>query len=465
MSESFLVVNEPDNVHLKYFREADRLNSFVNWPFGDVSGCSREKLAEAGFFYDGMPEELDRVSCFLCYKSLGDWGANDCPWAEHIKHSPKCYFAILKMPEALHSSEQSNIIKKLLETNYQLYTSGNCTFPIVHSKRFMKKLIDEQVDDDVKYVGAKQFNQSQPNIPEHHDNEDGEDASGTDSICSLNVTPDLVFGDSIIAADISDDSEDEEINIEGAGAGAGKIVSYSVTGEISYLKTSFCSLKKSYRLLKSMLNEHISSCAERATSMDLNIAEQESSITKHVSSFQKIVEGSTLFFDSKIKIMDELLLWNNNRISDVCKICMQIVSDNCELRTVIENQSTNLELVRENERLKLELDQLIEENVKLRFERLSSNHETFVANEYFNDLDSSEFIPEATIGGLNESILSLERQLSMLIDGQVSIKKQLSDLTNSKRHVEDKPVDSNVVGSKSQSIAKGKVSTDDSYKL
>lgn len=455
MSDSDLVANESTKVHLKYFREADRLNSFVNWPFEYVSGCSREKLAEAGFYYDGTPAELDRVCCFLCYKTLGDWGANDCPWTEHSKHSPKCFFVTLNTPEAFHSGKNKSIIKKLLEINYQRYSMGNCTFPIVHSDEFMSKIIGGQQNVVSETVEAEQSiqssNQSQYNQQGKYG--DNEEASDSGSICSHNDTPDLEFNEPI---DIYDDSDDSDVVETTIDTGVGKVVTLSERGELSYLKTSFGSLNKSFLLLNSKLREHIHTCTAQTEIINLKAAKHESTINKHVASFRNFVGSSTNLFEAKLKSMDELLFRNNEQVSDMFKICTLIISENRELKSTMAYHSINLQLVRENERLKSELDQLREENVSLRFERLSSGHKTFDADKYFDELDTSELIPEVTIGGLNVPIQSMERQLRLLVDGQDAIKKQLNDLTRKYNGIHPTEDASIIVNPKKM---KGKMST------
>jgi hypothetical protein len=38
--------------------------------------------------------ESDKVACFKCDVGIYQWGAADEPLTEHIKHSPKCEFAL-----------------------------------------------------------------------------------------------------------------------------------------------------------------------------------------------------------------------------------------------------------------------------------------------------------------------------------------------------------------------------------
>ncbi|XP_043229691.1 baculoviral IAP repeat-containing protein 7-A-like [Amphibalanus amphitrite] len=70
-----------------------RLGSFQGWPDG---ACVRpEVLARAGFYYTGRD---DRVRCFHCGVTVGQWEPGDDPWSEHARHSAGCYFVKLYKP-------------------------------------------------------------------------------------------------------------------------------------------------------------------------------------------------------------------------------------------------------------------------------------------------------------------------------------------------------------------------------
>lgn len=148
LSKSIMMSNKlnkkPKKNYMHLFREASRLESFKTWPFDEKANCSREKLAEAGFHWTGTADGLDKVRCFLCFRTLGEWSATDRPWVEHLKHSPKCYFAKLQRTEAFLTANERNIIKKLLKINCGLYERGISEFPIVHSDEFMNKIIGSE---------------------------------------------------------------------------------------------------------------------------------------------------------------------------------------------------------------------------------------------------------------------------------------------------------------------------------
>ncbi|KAF9190322.1 hypothetical protein BGZ51_008746 [Haplosporangium sp. Z 767] len=54
-------------------------------------------LADAGFFWQPAPSSPDNVVCFLCGKSLDGWMDTDDPYQEHLSHSRRCGWAIIKM--------------------------------------------------------------------------------------------------------------------------------------------------------------------------------------------------------------------------------------------------------------------------------------------------------------------------------------------------------------------------------
>ncbi|KAJ8026828.1 Baculoviral IAP repeat-containing protein 7-B [Holothuria leucospilota] len=85
-SEGF---DDPAAKYPQFFKETNRLDSFVNWP---SNHCQRpEDLATAGFFYKG---KKDLVVCFQCGGKLLDWEKGDNPWDEHARHYPKCQWLL-----------------------------------------------------------------------------------------------------------------------------------------------------------------------------------------------------------------------------------------------------------------------------------------------------------------------------------------------------------------------------------
>jgi hypothetical protein len=48
------------------------------------------KFAQAGFLYEF---KQDQTRCFHCNIVLKLWEENDCPYLEHVRHSPDCPFA------------------------------------------------------------------------------------------------------------------------------------------------------------------------------------------------------------------------------------------------------------------------------------------------------------------------------------------------------------------------------------
>ncbi|XP_050679091.1 baculoviral IAP repeat-containing protein 7-B isoform X2 [Leptidea sinapis] len=66
-----------------------RLSTFNQWPFEPSQ--APESLAEAGFFYTGVE---DQVRCFYCDGGLGKWESGDIPWIEHARKFPQCGFVL-----------------------------------------------------------------------------------------------------------------------------------------------------------------------------------------------------------------------------------------------------------------------------------------------------------------------------------------------------------------------------------
>ncbi|KAF9322817.1 hypothetical protein BG006_002038, partial [Podila minutissima] len=53
-------------------------------------------LSDAGFFWKPSKKSSDNVVCFLCHKSIDGWIAEADPFQEHLDHSRKCGWAIVK---------------------------------------------------------------------------------------------------------------------------------------------------------------------------------------------------------------------------------------------------------------------------------------------------------------------------------------------------------------------------------
>ncbi|KAH8125588.1 hypothetical protein FP744_10001760 [Trichoderma asperellum] len=69
----------------------------LNWPHKQISATS---LARAGFVFSPSPDSPDNTICFLCEKGLDGWEAGDDPVYEHVKHAPRCGWALVAAIEA-----------------------------------------------------------------------------------------------------------------------------------------------------------------------------------------------------------------------------------------------------------------------------------------------------------------------------------------------------------------------------
>ncbi|AAN04427.1 inhibitor of apoptosis protein [Heliothis zea nudivirus] len=74
---------------LLYRNITTRLKSFSRWPVG-LQQCP-VSLAEAGFFYSNM---CDEVQCYLCGVRISKWLPEDDPWIQHAKCSKNCRFLL-----------------------------------------------------------------------------------------------------------------------------------------------------------------------------------------------------------------------------------------------------------------------------------------------------------------------------------------------------------------------------------
>ncbi|XP_037094392.1 baculoviral IAP repeat-containing protein 5-like, partial [Pollicipes pollicipes] len=80
-------------------RVESRIKSYKWWPIEDEPGCvcTIKKMAESGFFHCGGDDEPDLTRCFVCFKEMEGWEAEDNPMGARY-HTKKCAFAKLGKP-------------------------------------------------------------------------------------------------------------------------------------------------------------------------------------------------------------------------------------------------------------------------------------------------------------------------------------------------------------------------------
>jgi hypothetical protein len=72
-------------------------NITLKWPHSSSFAANPDTLAEAGFYYNPSPEDVDNVTCFMCDKQLSDWEADDDPFDIHYeKCAHKCSWAYIR---------------------------------------------------------------------------------------------------------------------------------------------------------------------------------------------------------------------------------------------------------------------------------------------------------------------------------------------------------------------------------
>lgn len=97
--------------------EANRLNTFVNWPAD--SPVSPEDLAAAGFYYLGRSNDdvncchEDEVRCAFCKVQIMNWKAGDRPYDDHVKYAPQCPYV-----------RQQNVLPRMANENAVVDTPG-----------------------------------------------------------------------------------------------------------------------------------------------------------------------------------------------------------------------------------------------------------------------------------------------------------------------------------------------------
>lgn len=74
----------------QYQELKDRLETFYENEWTDINdSINFEPLAEAGFYYEGIDDE---VRCFHCAHTVRKWKAKENPWLRHIMTNQECEF-------------------------------------------------------------------------------------------------------------------------------------------------------------------------------------------------------------------------------------------------------------------------------------------------------------------------------------------------------------------------------------
>lgn len=99
--------------HIDYIDSQKRSASFSAWSNNEFLPI--DKLADAGFFYDGS-----KISCFYCNGSFIHWQSNNHPIAEHVRCFPYCNYARQLCGEELYHKIQRSIIEHCRKNQFRL---------------------------------------------------------------------------------------------------------------------------------------------------------------------------------------------------------------------------------------------------------------------------------------------------------------------------------------------------------
>ncbi|KAG0016995.1 hypothetical protein BGZ82_000885 [Podila clonocystis] len=111
-----------------------------SWPHPETFKATPSTLSEAGFFWKPSKKSSDNVVCFLCHKSIDGWIAEADPFQEHLDHSRKCGWAIIKSISYVEKGglpftwdDEPELPKGKRMTEARLQTFGNW-WPHEHEK-------------------------------------------------------------------------------------------------------------------------------------------------------------------------------------------------------------------------------------------------------------------------------------------------------------------------------------------
>jgi hypothetical protein len=96
MTSSMHILQNRINSFSKPKRKQGKSSNF-KWPHPEYFTATPVTLAEAGFYYDPSPEDVDNVTCYMCGKELSEWTEEDDPFDIHFKKcGKKCSWAIVR---------------------------------------------------------------------------------------------------------------------------------------------------------------------------------------------------------------------------------------------------------------------------------------------------------------------------------------------------------------------------------
>lgn len=113
-----------------YHDERARLDSFENWPAGNI--VTPERLARSGFYY---LKEGDNTKCAFCKGVVRAWEPGDDPDTEHKRHFPNCPFVVSTINPRLNGGNTDN--QENVECNFNIEKDA---FPNVNLVRTEQNL-------------------------------------------------------------------------------------------------------------------------------------------------------------------------------------------------------------------------------------------------------------------------------------------------------------------------------------
>ncbi|KAF8343502.1 hypothetical protein F5887DRAFT_869755, partial [Amanita rubescens] len=82
------------NAKSKRVKGSKSSRSVPKWPHPPTFKANPEDLAEAGLYFNPIPEDTDNAACFECGKQLSEWEKYNDPFELHwTKCGDKCSWA------------------------------------------------------------------------------------------------------------------------------------------------------------------------------------------------------------------------------------------------------------------------------------------------------------------------------------------------------------------------------------
>ncbi|KXS12688.1 BIR-domain-containing protein [Gonapodya prolifera JEL478] len=126
----------PNGERARMTRRETFLMVEAQWPFGEESSCSVEKMASAGFYFTPTSDSPDATTCAYCELELDGWEEGDVPREQHRKRRPECAVftaAATSSPSSSSTSSTATATKPKLKPSTSTSSSTTASVAVAQT--------------------------------------------------------------------------------------------------------------------------------------------------------------------------------------------------------------------------------------------------------------------------------------------------------------------------------------------